>query len=81
LRFVYLEIGRDAAAERVCARPGHFFNAGLVDSQFAALEAPTGEDGVVCVSAGWSVERAVERVRVSVGKAPSLRQPRIATPG
>src|SRR5690606_4434997 len=40
LRFVYLEIGREAAAARVEARKGHFMPASLADSQFAALEPP-----------------------------------------
>ena len=51
LRFVYLEIGRDAALARVAARADHFFSAGLVDSQFATLEPPLGEPGVLRVDA------------------------------
>ncbi len=51
LRFVYLEIDRDAALARVAGRAAHFFSAGLVDSQFATLEPPTGEPGVLRVDA------------------------------
>jgi len=51
LRFVYLEIGRDAALARVAGRAAHFFSAALVDSQFATLEPPTGEPGVLRVDA------------------------------
>jgi gluconokinase len=51
LRFVFMEIGRDAAQARVAARGAHFFNASLVDSQFATLESPTGETGVLTVDA------------------------------
>jgi len=51
LRFVYLDIERDAALARVAGRAAHFFSAGLVDSQFAALEPPIGEPGVLRVDA------------------------------
>jgi gluconokinase len=43
LGFVFLELTREEAANRVAHRPGHFMPASLIDSQFAALEAPTGE--------------------------------------
>jgi gluconokinase len=52
LRFAFLEIGRDAALARVNARAAaHFFSASLVDSQFATLESPAGEAGVLCLDA------------------------------
>ena len=52
LRFVFLEISRDKAQERVAARAAtHFFSASLVDSQFATLEPPDGEPGVLRVDA------------------------------
>ncbi len=51
LRFVYLDISRDEALARVAARPSHFFSATLVDSQFATLEPPVGEPGVLRVDA------------------------------
>jgi gluconokinase len=52
LRFAFLEIDRHAALARVNARAGeHFFSAGLVDSQFATLESPLGEHGVLRLDA------------------------------
>ena len=51
LRFVFLDISRDAAVERVKARAAHYFSASLVDSQFATLEPPVGEPGVLRVDA------------------------------
>jgi gluconokinase len=52
LRFVFLEIAREHAQARVSARAEkHFFAASLVDSQFATLEGPSGEPGVLCVDA------------------------------
>jgi gluconokinase len=52
LRFVYLDISRENAAQRVAARAAsHFFSTSLVDSQFATLEVPVNEPGVLRVDA------------------------------
>jgi len=51
LRFVFLDIPRDEALKRVARRGAHFFSASLVDSQFATLESPVGEPGVLRVDA------------------------------
>jgi gluconokinase len=52
LRFVFLDITPAEAQARVAARAAsHFFNASLVDSQFATLESPLGEPGVLRVDA------------------------------
>jgi gluconokinase len=51
LRFAFLQIDRAAAQQRVASRGSHFFSASLVDSQFATLEAPVGEAGVLTVDA------------------------------
>jgi gluconokinase len=57
LRFVFLDIGRDDALARVATRGAHFFSASLVDSQFATLESPVGEAGVLRVDALAPIER------------------------
>jgi gluconokinase len=52
LRFAFLDIRREAAQVRVCARAAtHFFSSSLVDSQFATLEDPGGEPGVLRLDA------------------------------
>jgi gluconokinase len=52
LRFVFLDIHRSEALQRVAARAStHFFSASLVDSQFATLEDPRQESGVLRVDA------------------------------
>lgn len=52
LRFVFMDIQREQALIRVAARAhAHIFPATLVDSQFATLESPTGEPGVLRVDA------------------------------
>jgi len=63
LRFVFLEIARDEAHARVAARASsHFFSASLVDSQFATLEVPTGESGVLRVDARGSIPQLQQQV-------------------
>jgi gluconokinase len=51
LRFVYLDIDRDLAAERIAARKDHFMPASLTDSQFAALEPPAADENAVKLDA------------------------------
>jgi gluconokinase len=51
LRFVHLEIDHAEAIRRVSSRGSHFFGPGLVDSQFATLESPAEEPGVLCLNA------------------------------
>lgn len=63
LRFVFLDISREEARARVAARPGHFFSADMVDSQFATLESPVGEPGVLRVEA--TALPASQRAQVS----------------
>jgi gluconokinase len=62
LRFVFLELTREAAMVRVEARASHFFSASLVDSQFAALEPPTDEPGVLRVDATASLAQLQSQV-------------------
>jgi gluconokinase len=52
LRFVFMDIERDEALQRVASRgAAHFFSTDLVDNQFATLERPDGEPGVLRVDA------------------------------
>lgn len=57
LRFVFLEIGKEAAFKRVSERAGHTFPASLVSNQFDTLEPPVGECGVLRLSACDPLER------------------------
>ncbi len=56
LGFVFLELSKEIATERCAHRPGHFMPASLVDSQFATLEPPHGEDRTLVVDATQSIE-------------------------
>jgi len=51
LRFVHLEIEPEEALRRVSSRGSHFFGPGLVENQFATLESPAQEPGVLCLRA------------------------------
>lgn len=62
LKFVYIEIDVHTAAHRVASRSAHLFPTSLVTSQFAALESPVGEAGVLRVSALQPTEAQVDAV-------------------
>ncbi len=62
LRFAWLDLDRQAAQARVGQRAAHFFPAGLVSTQFAALEPPLHEPGVLRVDAITTLQVITERV-------------------
>lgn len=67
LRFVFMALTREEAERRVAARAGaHMFPASLVANQFATLESPVGEPGVLEVDATAPLPELVARVRVWV---------------
>jgi gluconokinase len=49
IELVYLDGERDLLATRLSMRTGHFMPPGLLDSQLATLEPPTGEEGAIPV--------------------------------
>ena len=59
LRFIYLRGTREVIGERLRARKGHFMNPALLESQFAALEEPTADEGAWVYDAGGSAEEMV----------------------
>ena len=62
LRFAWLDLDRASAEARVCRRPSHFFPAGLVATQFEALEPPLHEPGVLRVDALMAPEAIAAHV-------------------
>ena len=48
-RLVYLRGNHELIAQRIAARKEHYFKPGMLDSQFAALEEPSADEGVVSV--------------------------------
>lgn len=76
LRFVFLELTQDQARERVAARPAHLFPVSLVASQFATLEDPRLEPGVLPLDATQSLKdlgaEVVRWVRSTAATAQTL---------
>jgi carbohydrate kinase (thermoresistant glucokinase family) len=50
VQLIYLRGARDRIAERMASRQGHFFKPAMLDSQFAALEEPSPDEGVITIS-------------------------------
>jgi gluconokinase len=59
---VHLDGDRDLIADRLRARIGHFFNAGLLDSQFRAMEPPEPDEDVLSVSITGSPEAITDEI-------------------
>ena len=59
LRFIYLRGTREVIGERLRARKGHFMPPALLESQFAALEEPTPDEGAWVQDIGGSAEEMV----------------------
>ena len=58
LRFAFLQISHEDAQARVGSRgEAHFFSTKLVDSQFATLQVPTGEPGVLTLDASEPLQQ------------------------
>ncbi len=70
---VYLEGSEALIRERVTGRKGHFAKESLVESQFAALEEPT---GAVTVSVDQPPERVVEAIKEAFGLGSGKEEPR-----
>ncbi|GAA4341021.1 gluconokinase [Variovorax defluvii] len=63
LRFIFMELTREEAERRVAGRSAHFFATSLVENQFATLESPVGEPGVLAVDATAPIEPLVAQVQ------------------
>jgi gluconokinase len=62
LRFVWLDLDPASARARVAQRGAHFFPAGLVATQFEALEPPLHEPGVLRLDALLPAQRLADQV-------------------
>ena len=68
VRLVYLKGDFALIESRLLARKGHYMKAGLLESQFAALEEPS---GAIVVDIGEAPARIAERVVEAVVSRPS----------
>ena len=69
LRFVYLRGDAATIAGRMRARSGHYMPVSLLDSQFAALEEPSGEADVDVVAVDLAPDVQLARALQLVGAA------------
>ena len=76
LRFAFLDLDLATAQARVSGRNAHFFSPRLVNSQFEALEPPTGEAGVLRLDATRPLAEltaaAAAHARAGLAPHPSL---------
>jgi len=70
LSFAFMRIDQAVAEARVAARTDHLFPASLVASQFATLESPTGEAGVLTLDATQPIAALAQQAETwMTGKA------------
>ncbi len=71
VRIAFLELNRKLAHARLVARHGHFFTAGLMDSQFAELEPPQEGPQLIVLDAsqapGKIAEQIIDRFGLAAG--------------
>jgi gluconokinase len=67
VRLVFLDVGRDEDLARLRARRGHFFPAGLLDSQFADLEPPAPDEGALVLAARETPDALVSAIISGLG--------------
>ena len=65
VRVVYLKADREVLRERLLGRHGHYMKEGLLESQIATLEEPT---GVIVVNGDESPEDVAREIRVRLAK-------------
>lgn len=63
VKFVFLRGTREQIAKQLRHRRGHFFNSDLLASQFADLEEPKPEEGVITIELNGRPDELVERIK------------------
>ena len=67
VRLVFLDVSHDEDLARLRARRGHFFPAGLLDSQFADLEPPAPDEGALVLAARETPDELVSAIISGLG--------------
>lgn len=75
VRIVYLRGTRDLIAQRLSRRDDHFMPASLLDSQFATLEEPPPDEGVIAVSIDATVDGIVAGIVAQLQAPASQARP------
>lgn len=60
--FVHLSGAKELIAARLAGRSGHFMPASLIDSQFAALEPPAGDENAVTVDIDAPLKTVADKI-------------------
>jgi gluconokinase len=68
--FVFMKLDRDAVAERIAGRKGHFMPPSLLASQFADLEPPAPDEPVIVVDGAQPISAQVDAVVARMGEDP-----------
>ncbi|MBV9551896.1 MAG: gluconokinase [Alphaproteobacteria bacterium] len=74
VRLVFLCGSKEVIADRLAARRGHFMPPSLLDTQFAALEAPTADESPILVEIDQPVHRIVDQI-VTALSSPAATMP------
>ncbi len=75
VRIVFLTLDRDTGLERLRDRHGHFFAAGLLDSQLADVELPGPGEGVLVLDSTQSPGQLVDEIMSGLGLRPPPDHP------
>lgn len=78
VEFIYLRGARDLVSARITQRMGHFMPPSLLDSQFATLEEPGGDEPVITVDIGGSPDEIVEAILTALQREHQELRPRPA---
>lgn len=73
VRLVLLDGDRDTIAARMRSRKGHFFKAGLLDSQFADLEPPGPDENIITAPITGTPEETVTHILEALALDPAPR--------
>jgi gluconokinase len=71
LRFVYLAETPLSVRRRLGRRRGHFMPASLIDSQFAALEAPEANEGAIIAPPAGNAKIRCRRILATLNQNPA----------
>jgi gluconokinase len=61
-RLVYLRGSHELIAARIAARKDHYFKPGMLDSQFAALEEPSADEGALTLDVSAEPDQIVNEI-------------------
>ncbi len=75
VRIVFLAIDREAGLARLKARHGHFFAAGLLDSQLADVEVPRPAEGVLVLDSRQRPGQLAEAIMSGLGLTQAGARP------